>query len=253
MPNPKSQPAQSTQLPPARPARSSDRQKSAGPQRSSGPQRSAGPTRPPTGGPATRERILAYLQENRLVSVHTLSRDWGLTRADIRYHLNALLEEGIIELAPRDPAEPAKRGRPTQQYRLSHSSAPDNLPALCSVLLDQLLGRLDQVEQENVLQSVAQAMAGDPLPAGTPTQRFTQAVAYLNQHGYRARWEAHASGPRLLLRACPYAVLLARHSELCAMDRQLLEQLVRLPLHQAARMNFVTGRPPACIFASGPG
>src|SRR5512133_1220222 len=102
------------------------------------------PPAPPI--PATRERILVYLQENRVAAVQALSRMWGLTRADIRYHLNALLEEGIIELVPRDPGQPAQRGRPAQQYRLANQSIPDNFAALSGALLTVLLEGADAAD-----------------------------------------------------------------------------------------------------------
>lgn len=217
------------------------------------------PPAPPI--PATRERILVHLQENRVTTAQALSRMWGLTRADIRYHLNTLLEEGIIELVPRDPSQPVKRGRPAQQYRLANQSIPDNFAALSGALLAMLFEEIDAAgapEQlrEKKLRRLAKQLAGEHTPAGnTPPgaplmQRFNQAAAYLTQHGYRARWEAHASGPRILLRNCPYAALLNDHPELCELDRCLLEQLLQMPLRQAARMNLSSGKPANCIFSS---
>ncbi len=220
------------------------------------------PPEPPAGKPAvsgkgaaraaTRERILAYLQENRVASVQGLSRDWGLTRADIRYHFNALLEEGVLERVPRDRSKPARRGRPEQQYRLAAGAIPDNFLALCGALLDALLCHLPAEEREPALRDLAARLAGTFVSIPSLTQRFTQASAFLSQHGYRARWEAHASGPRILLRNCPYAELLPTHPELCALDRYFLEHLLKMPLFHTARMNLAGGKPAACVFTSDP-
>ena len=201
----------------------------------------------------TRERILAYLQENRIASVQALSRTWGLTRADIRYHFNALIKEGLLERAPRDASLPARRGRPEQQYRLAASAAPDNFPALCAALLDALLSALPVEEQEKALRALAARLAGSiatPKPgiALHLTQRLNQVSAFLSRQGYRARWEAHASGPQILLRSCPYAALLPTHPELCTLDRFLLEDLLQLPLQQTARQSLSGGKPAACVF-----
>ncbi len=198
---------------------------------------------------ATRDRILAYLQENRVASVQGLSRAWGLTRADIRYHFNALLEEGLVELVPRDPGQPTPRGRPAQQYRLAAAAIPDNFPALCGALLDALLCPLPGEEREPALRGLAARLAGSFVRVPGLTQRFTQACAFLSQHGYRARWEAHAGGPRILLRSCPYAEVLPTHPELCTLDRFFLEHLLQVPLQQTARINPSGGKPTECVFA----
>jgi predicted ArsR family transcriptional regulator len=204
-------------------------------------------------GLATRERILAYLQENRVASVQSLSRAWGLTRADIRYHFNALLAEGILERVPRDRSQPAPRGRPEQRFRLASGSAPDNYPRLCAALLDALLYPLPTEQHEPVLQVLAERLTTSFISGGSLFRRFHQAIVFLNQSGYRARWEAYASGPRILLHNCPYAEILPAHPELCALDRFVLERLVQVSLQQTARMNLAGGRPVACIFTSGVG
>lgn len=198
----------------------------------------------------TRERILAYLKENRATTISALSRAWGLTRADIRYHLNALIDDGLVERVPRDKSLPAGRGRPAQAYRLADHSVPDNYPPLCSALLAALLDSLDNDEKVVVLKSLAEKLSEQHLPPAAPTQRFNQATAFMNRHAYHARWEASAAGPRLLLRNCPYAAILSQHPELCTLDRLLLERLLQMPLRHAVRMNLATGAPPACVFAA---
>jgi predicted ArsR family transcriptional regulator len=200
---------------------------------------------------STRERILEYLEENRTASVVILSRAWNLTRADIRYHINSLLNEGIIEQIPRDPNLPMPRGRPEQIYRLAATSIPDNFPALCAVLLDALLCPLPIEECETALRGLAGRLAGSFVSVTNLTPRLNQAMTFLSQQGYRSRWEAHARGPRVLLRSCPYAQILSTHPELCLFDRFLIEHLVRIPLRQTAQINPTGKKPAACIFASG--
>ena len=216
------------------------------------------PEPPPAGSPgtqrvrapgaSTRERILAYMAEQHVASAAALSRAWGLTAADMRYHLAVLLADGLIEIVPRNPSQPAGRGRPTQCYRLAAKMQPNNLPALCHALLTVLLGSLDAAQRTEVFQAVAESMAGEFIPATNLTRRLSQVVEVLNRAQYRARWEAGAQGPRILLRACPYAAILPQHPELCQLDRALLEHLAQTPLRQTARQDPVTGQPPACIF-----
>ena len=205
----------------------------------------AGPVKTPT-----RERILSYLQENRVASVQSLSRAWGLTRAGIRYHFNALVDDDLIELVPRDLNQPARRGRPEQQYRLAASSSPDNFPALCAALLHVLLAPLHVEDREPVLRVLAGQLASSFVRVSNPTQRLNQACAYLSLVHYRARWEAYASGPRILLRNCPYAAILPAHPELCDLDRFLLETMLQTPLMQTAQIHPFDLKPGACVFIS---
>ena len=203
---------------------------------------------PPSATFSTRERILAYLAENHLASVQALSRAWGLTRADIRYHFTTLVKEGLVELVPRDPAVPVQRGRPERFYRLPSIKAAHNLPDLCSALLHALRLLPDERREEAAAQ-ISQQMARGFSPPANATQRLSLAAAFLSERGYRARWEAGLQGPRILLRNCPYATILSEHPEMCGIDQIFLETLTGIPLRQAARVNLSTGKPPACIFA----
>jgi predicted ArsR family transcriptional regulator len=205
------------------------------------------PTDPMT---STRDRILIYLRENPTATVTGLSRSWGLTRADIRYHMNELIKEGLVENVPRDPKAAISRGRPVFQYRLAVSQKPGNYPQLCAALLDQCIAPLPETEQAEALKKLAAFLSTGYQTLPSPTQRYTKAVAFLNQSGYHARWEASAHGPRFMLRICPYAAILAGHPLLCLLDRFLLESLLQTRLHHAVMMDPNTGRPPACIFIS---
>jgi predicted ArsR family transcriptional regulator len=202
--------------------------------------------------PSTRDRILAYLSDHPSASAADFSQAWGLTRADIRYHLSALLADGLIEIVPRDPNQPAGRGRPQQAVRLAAQVRPNNLPALCHALLAAVLSQPGAAQGDQILPSVASnlaaALAGETTLHTNLTRRLSQLVEILNRAHYRARWEAGAQGPRLLLRACPYAALLAQHPELCQLDQAMLEQLLQTNLRHAVRLDPLTGKPPACIF-----
>lgn len=181
---------------------------------------------------------------------------WGLTRANIRYHLNELLHEGAIERVHTSIGGLASVGRPIQFYRLSTEEIPNNLPALCQALLSALEELNPGQTADEYLRAVAHAMVRkitNNQGEGANTsivRRLGLAVRYLDIWKYRARWEAGASGPRILLRKCPYAVIINEHPELCQMDKFLLEKLTGLSLQQTTKMNLNTGKPPACLFAA---
>lgn len=189
----------------------------------------------------TRERIIEYLQTQRRCTVPQISDAFHMTRANMRYHLEKLVADGTVEVSR--PLVPARvRGRPVQVYQLAVSSRPSNLPQLVDILLNQLTG-------EEQLQQIAAALAADGDIPRHVTQRISRVVQILNLKRYQARWEAHAQAPRIILRNCPYAAVLANHPELCRMDAYMLEQLLNLPVEQLARMDIFDSQPPACIFA----
>jgi predicted ArsR family transcriptional regulator len=205
---------------------------------------------PNESNPSTRERILAYLRENPTATVLGLSRSWGLTRADIRYHMNELIKEELVEILPSDSKLAVSRGRPVYRYRLAVAQKPGNYPRLCAALIDQFITSLPDEKQVDALKKLAARLSAGFQSSLSPTQRYTKAVAFLDPSGYHAKWEASARGPRFMLRACPYAAILPEYPLLCLLDRFLLESLLQTRLHHAVMMDLKTGRPPACVFAN---
>ena len=193
----------------------------------------------------THELILEYMQSNLSASVAELSQSLHLTRADIRYHLNLLLAQQIIEKFA-SPV-PAKKGRPSFLFRLALKSQQNNFADLADVLLsiypDSKNGILDPLVQHFVT----------AIPtAKQRTNQLNRLVAFLNEHGYHARWEAYSTGPRILFRNCPYAAILAKHPELCRMDAAVISAYLKLPFQQTARIDMEYAKIPACIFLTNP-
>ncbi len=208
------------------------------------------PATTPIVSSGTRERILSFLQVNKTVTVPEISQAWSLTRADVRYHLNLLVKDGIVEVTDQDGPRAAQRGRPVLHYRLASHLADNNLPELCSALLDLYLTTMPGEQSERILQTLVLHITAELPVSLSPISRLNQAVAYLNRRHYQARWEASPTGPRLLLRNCPYAVILKRHPELCEFDRLLINRVCHLSVKQTARMDLITGRPSTCIFTT---
>jgi predicted ArsR family transcriptional regulator len=191
----------------------------------------------------TRERIVEYLQVRRHATAAELGRVLHLTSANIRHHLAVLEKEGVVEVTGQR-ALPG-RGRPVRIFALCQQTGLHNLDHLAS----SLLHCWERQETAAPLQAVAREMLSDaPPPSGTPTRRLSLAVETLNQMNYQARWEAHASGPRLILGHCPYLAILDQHPELCQMDAYLLEEMLASPARQLARRELNPQGLPQCIF-----
>ena len=187
--------------------------------------------------------ILEYLAKHRLATAAELSRSLGLTAADVRYHLKSLLASGAVERVPADV--PAKRGRPAGEYRLAKGSRKNDLTYLSSVLLSQPAAG---EEPSARMQALAARYLPAPADGGSVTSRLNLLIRQLNQHAYDARWEAHASGPRMVFAACPFAPILADHPELCQMDRRVIENWTKMTAEQQSRLNSETLSPPVCVF-----
>lgn len=192
----------------------------------------------------TRERILEVIAQSKAASVIELSRQLHTTVANVRYHLQPLLAEQIIEAIPPAADRPL-RGRPATRFRLSAQSRPADLACLSADLLAILL---DRENQDAALARIAHQRCTAASIQGSPIQRLNLAVDFLNQHAYQARWEARRAGPHIRLSNCPFAPILAGFPQLCQIDRLMLAKLL------GARAELIDGYRPegdfpvACVF-----
>ncbi len=190
-----------------------------------------------------RQKVLAYLKKNRLVSAHEIARALNVTPANARHHLGILAADGRVTVISQ---RREGRGRPVKLYGLSNALAGDNLPALLDAVLEEWLDGLHPSKREQAMRSVAKRMGenlkGEALPMA---KRLALMVERLNPLHYQARWEAGAEGPRLIFGQCPYAAVIGKHPELCLMDAAILEMVLGTHVDQRVKLN------PACVFRVG--
>lgn len=189
----------------------------------------------------SRQRVLEYIQSQRIVSVADICRALRMTAANARHHLGILEQQGLVEAVGKRP--PAGKGRPAVLYSLSEGVLGHNLDRLAAALFDKLLEGISPGDQTSRLRALAEAVAKEdeePFPldnrTSSLTHRLYQAVQRLNKMHYQARWEAHAQAPKILLGHCPYAAILPKHPELCFFDAALLEGLLGAPVQQVAKL-----------------
>jgi predicted ArsR family transcriptional regulator len=201
---------------------------------------------------STRQRLLDYLRAHPDATAADLAHGLRLTHSDVRYHLHLLLTEGVLAVTG---TRSRGRGRPGRTLRLVSAINPQRFDLLSSALLAEALADLSPEEQESFLQRLAERLlvipvqpvkvvngvkrntqrivgeGGRPAPPLTPhpaslATRLVNAVERLNDLGYRARWEAHAESPRLILEHCPFSSLHSIYPELRRLDILLIEALV---------------------------
>jgi len=184
-----------------------------------------------------RQKVLTYFTKNRSASAREISRALKMSAATVRHHLRVLVSDGRLEMESVRGRE--GRGRPEKVYSLPRATLGDNLSALSVALLAEA-GSKVRVE------AVANRLVGDSNFASQPiAKRLNLIVEKMNQMNYHARWEAGAEGPRIHFGHCPYATIITRHPELCAMDAALLKELFGDELEQIAKIENFQG---TCVF-----
>ncbi len=195
----------------------------------------------------TRLRILDYLRRQQTASVMELSRALAKTGANIRYHLAELESNGLVETISQRQEE---RGRPVSIYGLSRWLQGNGLEELVKATLIVWQKKSSESTLDADLKDLALQLGGEP-PKKHETllpYRLGKLIDRLNELHYRARWEAGANGPHIILGYCPYAAIINTNPELCRMDAFLVEKWTGLRVNQTTRLQTGVKGYPTCAF-----
>jgi len=188
-----------------------------------------------------RQKVLAYFSKTRTASAREVSRALKLSAANVRHHLRVLVSDGRLEMASVRGRE--GRGRPEKVYSIPRAALGDNLSGLSDALLTEAGSSLG-------MEAVAKRLAGEANFASQPVaKRLNLVIEKLNQMNYHAHWEAGSAGPRIIFGHCPYATIIEKHPELCAMDRSMLEEWMGGSSTQLSKIGKDGSS--VCVFAIG--
>jgi predicted ArsR family transcriptional regulator len=216
----------------------------------------------------SRQRVLDFIRLHQYVTAAEISRVLRMTPANARHHLSVLVDQGVVEVISDRPT--GLKGRPAQVFTLRNRTM-QGLEKLASAALELLEKNMPANSENSALCLLARYLAqggndgvehnksstetdmqrSQSIPRPHLTQRLYLAVSRLIELGYAARWEARADAPRMILRNCPYARILADHPQLCQMDEFLLEALLQSPAKQVAKLDHDTRGLPYCMFIVG--
>lgn len=186
-----------------------------------------------------RQKVLTYFSKTRTASAREIARALKMSPATVRHHLRVLVSDGRLETTSLQGRE--GRGRPEKVYSLPLAALGDNLSALSEALLAEA-GSSIRIE------ALAKCLAGESdFQSQVVTKRLNLVVEKLNRMKYHARWEAGAGGPRIIFGHCPYAAIIAKHPELCRMDKALLQELMGQPAEQLTKIGWDGSS--TCVFA----
>ena len=195
----------------------------------------------------TRRQIIEYLQKYRLGTSIQMGHALQVTSANIRHHINILLDQGLIEIVAQEPGR--GRGRPTMIYGLTSAALDNNLEGLIGALLSTLLAEDAPEDHEAEIERLADSLHGEKdIPKSGMREQLEYSISKLNDLHYKSRWEASSEGPRLILDQCPYNSIIDDHPILCQMDAALISKLMGQLVTQIAKLERGPKGVPHCIF-----
>ena len=194
---------------------------------------------------STENLILTHLSKFHTVTVNGLSHNLGMTKPDIRYHLQKMLQNEIVEIINDDNPSARGRGRPEIKYKLSAKRTSNNYSELCDLLLSQS-GVISK--REGLLKNLAKTMIPPLYPVINLTRTLNLLMGELNKRAYLAHWEAHKNGPVIMFSACPYLALIEKHPELCILDAMILSNYLNYSAKQIGKIDYSLKSSSECVF-----
>lgn len=194
----------------------------------------------------TQDEIKKFLQTHPYSCADELSAVLGKTRANIQHHLKILEQDKYLARVSIVPAVTV-RGRPRVYYSLAPLIRDNNFLPLLEAFFNVLIHEVGEEPKDRLLRKISRQILDPGEGATSLTHRLTRTVKHLSKSGYQARWEAHAEGPQVLFRNCPYHPLPDKFPEMCRMDALLLLQNLDVPeVEQIAQIHIPST--PACCF-----
>jgi predicted ArsR family transcriptional regulator len=197
---------------------------------------------------STRQEILEILKEERQATVEDLAQRLELTPMTIRHHLNVLQAQNMVEASKVRRSQ--RVGRPRLVYTLTESADeffPHNYGKLARHLVREVKETLGGDETQAVFRRIAGRMAQEAPPPREGQgfeDRLSEVVEFLEEQGFLVRWEKTERGYVLTNINCPYRSVTREHGEVCAMDTELMTQLLG---HKPVRLSDIQ-EDGACVY-----
>ncbi len=197
----------------------------------------------------TRQHIIEYLKENQQATVEELAAATELTPMAVRYHLNVLQADNLIDaFAVRRQSGP---GRPQQVYKLTEAADdffPEDYRGLTDYLLDEVSVRLGKVGVGQLFNSIANRLVSEaPPPKENQTfeGRLNEVIIFLTEKGFAVCWEAENDSYVIHAHSCPYRRVAKDHNEVCLLDQHIIGSMLNTV---PSRIACLTNGDDHCIY-----
>lgn len=187
---------------------------------------------------STRDTILHTIKSSQHANVESLAEAAQVSPVTVRHHLNALQADGLIQ----STTIRRKVGRPYYVYSLSeegHELFPKRYVRLAIRLLDELKSRLPDDVLKEVFDSVVSGVLDEhrgEYEHLSIEDRLDYLVDLLGDEGFLASWERMDNGYSLTEYSCPYISVGQAHTEICAIDKELIINVLQTPIEQNSCM-----------------
>lgn len=203
----------------------------------------------------TREQILALLRRRERMGVDELARELKLAGATVRRHLDLLLRDKYVSVAP----ERGGAGRPRHVFAITDTGSElfrqhyvrmtrRLLNEIVSLSADETAGRSGAELADLIFARMAERLAGEyraRVEGDTLPERVHSVARLLSEEGLDFEVVEGTDGSHLLGRGCPCTQLLGEHDGTCDHDRVLLSRILGVDVYplgpEALPRDFVCG------------
>jgi predicted ArsR family transcriptional regulator len=197
---------------------------------------------------STRGRVISLLRAGSR-TVNELAAALGLTDNAVRTQLDRLERDGLVRPSGTRPGT----RKPTITYDLTPEAErlfPKVYGPILRHLLDELAERLPAKKLEEVARTVGHRLAAEhrsAVGAGNLAERVAQAVKLLGEWGGFCQSAGEDGRIAVRCSACPLALVVGGHPEVCQLVEAVLADLLGVPVQQRCR----TDPSPQCHFEIG--
>jgi DeoR family transcriptional regulator, suf operon transcriptional repressor len=201
---------------------------------------------------STHDEILRTIKAQGRVSVAELAERLNITPVSVRHHLSTLLAEGLVKSTEVRQGV----GRPRLVFTLSEAGQ-ERFPArylrLSERLLDELKSTLPPRALEDMFTRMAEGMVAEysaRLAGKSIEEKLSVLIEVLGTEGFLAKWNRTGETISLTEYSCPYLRIGQRHPEVCAIDQNVIQQLLNASVEKTT---CVLNGADRCVFVISPG
>ncbi len=171
-------------------------------------------------------KILAHLQRHGEGSIKDLEELLGTSTTAVREHLTHLEARGLVAVRQVRNGP----GRPRLVYSLSARAQelfPKEYDTLVTLLMREIAFREGPAGLQELLDAVGERLAEEyrrQISGGNLAERLSALRQVLEARGIPTEVRPESVGFQLF--ACPYHEVAQEHAGVCAMERQMLEQVL---------------------------
>ncbi|GHE55018.1 transcriptional regulator [Streptomyces longispororuber] len=188
-----------------------------------------------TGERSTRNRVARSILDHGPSTVADLAGRLGLTQAAVRRHLDALVQENVVEPREKRVYGARGRGRPAKVFALTDCGR-DAFDQSYDKLAAEALRWIGQTHGEEAVAAFARARVAEQakayraaVEAASPENRTRALAKALTADGYAATARSAPpprSGEQLCQHHCPVAHVAEQYPQLCEAETEIFSELL---------------------------